>query len=127
MQKGDRYYVIFSFKGIIHSSYLYSIHVYIITYGYTLLKLNKKRNEQIKKNQKNEPKPIQGKRGSVPIAPPPPPPPPSVPTAVPKIPSISVNSSSKPKPEVSLADELKNIKLTKVRIFYKVLYLLPFK
>lgn len=43
MQKGDRYYVIFSFKGIIHSSYLYSIHVYIITYGYTLLKLNKKR------------------------------------------------------------------------------------
>ena len=84
------------------------------------VKLNKKRNEQIKKNQKNEPKPkpkpIQGKRGSVPIAPPPPPPPPSVPTAVPKIPSISVNSSSKPKPEVSLADELKNIKLTKVEV-----------
>lgn len=84
------------------------------------VKLNKKRNEQIKKNQKNEPKPkpkpIQGKRGSVPIAPPPPPPPPSVPTSVPKIPSMSVHSSSKPKPEVSLADELKNIKLTKVEV-----------
>ena len=92
-------------------------------------KLNAKRNDQIKKKQKQavpkiQPKAIKripaAKRGSVPLAPPPPPPPPpppSVPTAVPK-PRMSAIITTKNVPEVPVVDKqtlLQNVKLTKVK------------